>query len=219
MPTLILAQSSQTLYPLLNSLHTPPPVSSYHLFSMTEPSIPSLCFVSAPSRPEKVDPQELKEYIQSVMNQEESRMGIRSIVYLPYTFPSPLDYPQFLQSYPHPPKIRFTLSKATITHGCYESSYWGCGPGSLLVAARHHVKFQKGFAKTVLQNINHKHHYILVNYISNGKFVSIPKITSREDLRKGDLFEKYLAELQLFKSDLLKSTVFWALKNTEMDFY
>ena len=41
----------------------------------------------------------------------------------------------------------------------------------------------------------------------------------RGKIRKGNLFEKYFQYVQIFKSDLLKSTIFWGLKKAELEFY
>ena len=53
----------------------------------------------------------------------------------------------------------------------------------------------------------------MTNFNLNGKKVEVTSLGKREDLRKSNVFENLISYVQIFKSDLLKSTIFWSLKS------
>lgn len=49
--------------------------------------------------------------------------------------------------------------------------------------------------------------------------MELPKYDGKYTVRRSDLFEKYFMHFQIYKSDFLKTNLFWVLKNQELDFY
>lgn len=47
----------------------------------------------------------------------------------------------------------------------------------------------------------------------------MPKVGKRYDTRKSNLFETHFRHFQIYKSDFLKTNLFWVLKSDEIDFY
>ena len=49
--------------------------------------------------------------------------------------------------------------------------------------------------------------------------MELPKYDGKYTVRRADWFEKYFMHFQIYKSDFLKTNLFWVLKNQELDFY
>lgn len=71
--------------------------------------------------------------------------------------------------------------------------------------------------------MSEKYHYIHTNFkIDNENktvFQVMPPYENPFAARRSDLFEKYFMHFQIYKSDFLKTNLFWVLKNQELDFY
>jgi hypothetical protein len=196
----------------------------------------SVCFVSYPSDPAMIDVAQFLKYFSSVTaNQGTAEpILISSVVYLPYKHGKSSEISTAIDhilgavsslNQPHIHQVRFRImgNKTASSYAVYDAVYGYCPNSTMIVSSRHNTQFTPLFAQELLATANEQFHYYHTSYQDSlGAIVTLPKLPLPGDFsirREPGLFESHFRHFQIFRSDLLKTSLFWVLKCAELDFY
>ena len=124
-------------------------------------------------------------------------------------------------------RLRIRANQTVSSLSAYESAYTYCPRKSVIISTRHNiVSFAKNFLTRLSYSLSQRFHYYYVNTINEHKNTlsldKMPKFTynrTTRTVRKTSLYKQKFLHIQIFRSDLLKSIVFWMLKTKELQFY